>query len=198
MLSRDQYQTEANLLGCETEAIMAVGSVESNGHGFQTNGEPKILFEGHIFWRQLLKAGINPAAIQKGNEDILYPVWNLATVRPLYNMDQYQRLNKAKAINPEAALKSASWGAFQIMGFNYAACGYASVEDFVAAQNDEFSQLQCFSAYIKNNHLNVNLEHLDWAGFALAYNGKGYQANHYDTKLKAAYDQYKKDSVAAA
>lgn len=196
MLSRDQYKTEADLLGCETEAIMAVGSVESDGNGFQHNGQPRILFEGHIFWKQLLKAGINPESIQKGNEDILYPVWNLATVRPFYNMDQYQRLEKAKAINKEAALKSASWGAFQIMGFNYAACGYSSVDDFVSAQANEFTQLQCFSNYIKNTHLNVNLKNLDWAGFAQAYNGKDYRANDYDTKLKAAYDKYKNQHLS--
>lgn len=191
MLSKEQYKTEADLLGCQTEAVMAVASVESNGHGFLSDGQPKILFEGHIFWKQLLKAGINPESIQKGNEDILYPVWNVAVVRPLYNMDQYQRLNKAKTINAEAALKSASWGAFQIMGFNYSACGYASVDMFVAAQSDEFSQLQCFSNFIKSDHLNVNLAHLDWAGFALGYNGKGYQANNYDTKLRDTYNSYK-------
>ena len=192
MLSKEQFVTEATLLGCETEVVMAVAKVESNGNGFQTDGQPKILFEGHIFWKQLLKAGVNPEKIQTGNEDILYPVWNPEKVRPLYNMDQYQRLNKAKAINHGAALKSASWGAFQIMGFNYAACGYVSVDDFVAAQANEFAQLQCFSNFIKANHLNVNLVHLDWTGFALHYNGNGYAANHYDTKLEAAYKAFKK------
>ena len=191
MLSRDQYKVEAEKLGCDVSAIMAVSLVESNGHGFLSNGQPKILFEGHIFWKRLLKAGINPESIQTGNEDILYPVWNLVSVRPFYNMDQYKRLEKAKAINEEAALKSASWGAFQIMGFNYNVCGYSSVNDFVNAQTNEYSQLQCFTNFIKSNHLNVNLKNLDWAGFAQAYNGRDYRKNNYDVKLKNAYEIYK-------
>lgn len=30
-------------------ALLAVKDVESNGGGFLSNGNPKILFEGHIF-----------------------------------------------------------------------------------------------------------------------------------------------------
>ena len=191
MLTRDQFKTVADKLGCETAAVMAVSTVESNGNGFLSNGQPKILFEGHVFWKELLKAGVNPENIRMGNEDILYPVWNLVAVRPFYKMNQYQRLEKAKAINGEAALRSASWGAFQIMGFNYGACSFSSVNDFVAAQADEFSQLQCFTNYILKRHLNVNLKNLDWAGFALAYNGKEYRKNNYDGKLKNAYDKFK-------
>lgn len=37
------------------------------------------------------------------------------------------------SIHREAALHSTSWGAFQIMGFNFALYGFHSVEDFVAA-----------------------------------------------------------------
>lgn len=196
MLTRNQFKIVADKLGCETEAVMAVSTVESNGNGFLPNGKPKILFEGHVLWKQLLRAGINPENIRTGNEDILYPVWKLDIVRPFYKMDQYQRLEKAKAINKEAALKSASWGAFQIMGFNYGVCNFSSVIDFVEAQADEFSQLQCFTNYIKNNHLDVNLKNLDWAGFAKAYNGKEYRKNNYDGKLKNAYNKYKAEGVA--
>ena len=38
-------------------------------------------------------------------------------------MGEYERLKKALAIHEKAAACSASWGLFQIMGFNYAACG---------------------------------------------------------------------------
>lgn len=194
MLSKDQFKTEAEQLGCETEAVMAVASVESDGNGFRKDGKPVILFEGHIFWRELEKAGIDPAPLQKGNEDILYPKWDLATVRPFYNMDQYKRLDKAKLIDVNAALKSASWGAFQIMGNEYAAAGFNSVSDFVVAQQNEMSQLQGFSNFIKNNPaLHKSLQLKDWTGFAKAYNGKGYQANHYDTRLAAAYQKFKSE-----
>ena len=37
------------------------------------------------------------------------------------DMGEYERLKKALAIHEKAAACSASWGLFQIMGFNYAA-----------------------------------------------------------------------------
>lgn len=191
MLSDQQFSQAAASIGCETAAVKAVNQVESSGSGFRSDGKPKILFEGHIFWKQLIQIGIDPKTIQAGNEDILYPTWNQATVKPLYKMDQYQRLAKAEKINADAAMKSASWGAFQIMGFNYAYCGYANVGQFVDAQNEEFNQLQCFCNYLKSTHLNVNLQHLDWKGFARGYNGPDYAKNQYDLKLQKAYNSFK-------
>jgi len=191
MLTEQQFAEAATTLNCEPAAIKAVNQVESSGSGFRTDGKPKILFEGHIFWKQLLKIGKNPQALQAGNEDILYPVWDLSQIRPFYKMDQFIRLNKAIAIDEEAALKSASWGAFQIMGFNADRCGFNNVKDFVASQNDEFSQLKCFCNYLQNSHLDVNLRNLDWKGFARGYNGADYTKNQYDIKLQKAYDQFK-------
>jgi hypothetical protein len=191
MITDQQFKQAAKSLNCDAAVIKAVNQVESSGNGFLPDGRSKILFEGHIFWKQLIAAGIDPKPLQKANKDILYPVWNLETVRPLYKMDQYQRLEKAKKINETAALMSASWGAFQIMGFNFKACGEASVQDFVAAQQDEFNQLQCFCNYIQSTHLDVNLQHLDWKGFARAYNGPEYAKNLYDTKLAKAYAKFK-------
>src|ERR671917_272606 len=52
-----------------------VYTVESNGSGFLKDGRPRILFEGHIFWKQLTDKGIPPGPYVKGNEDILYPKW---------------------------------------------------------------------------------------------------------------------------
>ena len=36
----------------------------------------------------------------------------------------------------------------------------------------------------------------DWATFALRYNGSGYKANRYDTRLQAAYEKLKKLRVS--
>ncbi|OJW85076.1 MAG: hypothetical protein BGO69_01805 [Bacteroidetes bacterium 46-16] len=195
MLTEHQYGDAAKLIACDVPSVKAVAQVEANGNGFLKDGRPKILFEGHVFWKQLLKNGIDPQSIQVGNEDILYPVWDPAKVRKYYNMDQYARLEKAKQINEDAALKSASWGAFQIMGFNYAACGYNSVQNFVDAQSDDYNQLLSFCNYIKKVHLNVNLQHQDWKGFARGYNGPDYWKNQYDIKLKNAYDGFKNQII---
>lgn len=189
-ITEQQYKKVASSLGCEVASIKAVEKVESSGNGFLKDGRPKILFEGHIFWKQLLAMGKNPTALRKGNEDILYPTWNIDVVRPLYKLDQYQRLEKAKKIDETAALKSASWGAFQIMGFNHKVCGFATVQKFVQAQQDEFEQLSAFANYLLNTHLSVNLKHKDWKGFARGYNGPDYWKNKYDVKLKAAYQMF--------
>lgn len=191
MITDQQFAGVAATLNCEVAAIKAVNKVESNGNGFMANGKPKILFEGHVFWKQLLALHMNPTALQKGNEDVLYPTWNPDIVRPLYKLDQYARLAKAEKINRDAALNSASWGAFQIMGFNFRACGYADVKSFTDAMSDELSQLSAFAAYLKSTHIDVHLQHLDWKGFARAYNGPDYAKNQYDTKLQNAYNSFK-------
>lgn len=191
MITEQQYAQAAATLGCEVAAIKAVNKVEANGNGFLANGKPKILFEGHVFWKQLLALKIDPRPLQKGNEDVLYPTWNIKIVRPYYKMDQYARLEKAKAIHKDAALKSASWGAFQVMGFNHKTCNYSTVSAFVNAQADEGNQLLCFCNYLKNTQLSVNLRHLDWAGFARGYNGPEYAKNRYDSKLRKAYELFR-------
>ena len=137
MLTEQQFTDAAALLGCEVACIKAVNQVEASGSGFRKDGRPKILFEGHVFWKQLQALGMNPQQLQPGNEDILYPKY--FSPNPYYKMDQYLRLDKARIINADAADQSASWGAFQIMGGNYKACGYSSVDDFVKAQADEYN-----------------------------------------------------------
>jgi len=39
--------------GVEPAVILAIQQVESGGNGFFSDGRPKILFEGHIFWKEL-------------------------------------------------------------------------------------------------------------------------------------------------
>ena len=89
-LSQKDINKVAKDLEVEPAAINAVREVEAGGTGFQ--GErPKILFEGHVFYKQLKKHGIDPAQHAAGNEDILYPDWS-ASNRKYYKMDQYARL----------------------------------------------------------------------------------------------------------
>src|SRR5690606_18173134 len=65
----------AERLGLPVATIKAVNEVESSGRGFNIDGNPKILFEGHVFWKQLQQAGIDPGQYVRGNEDILYKSW---------------------------------------------------------------------------------------------------------------------------
>lgn len=179
--------------GVEPAVILAIQSVESGGNGFFEDGRPKILFEGHIFWRELEKKGLNPAALRAGNENIIYQSW---TREHYYGgVKEYDRLAEAKKIDEEAALKSASWGEFQIMGFNHDVVGYSDVYSFVEAMHTAGkNQLGSLMGYLKGNNLirHVQGASKNWAALAKGYNGPSYAVNQYDVKMKAAYDRFSK------
>ena len=187
----EDFTQVAELLGCEPAALKAVQQVETGGRGgFFSPGRPAILFEGHIFWTQLKKRGSNPEDYVKGNENILYPKWEKGHYKG--GIGEYDRLEQARKINREAADASASWGMFQIMGFNYAACGEESIESFVRSMcESEFKQLLLTANFIKKNSQMLQaLQARDWAVFAKCYNGPACAQNRYDVKLEAAYQKY--------
>lgn len=187
----EDFTQVAELLGCEPAALKAVQQVETGGRGgFFSPGRPAILFKGHIFWTQLKKRGSNPEDYVKGNENILYPKWEKGHYKG--GIGEYDRLEQARKINREAADASASWGMFQIMGFNYAACGEESIESFVRSMcESEFKQLLLTANFIKKNSQMLQaLQARDWAVFAKCYNGPAYAQNRYDVKLEAAYQKY--------
>lgn len=188
VLTLEDYQAAADNLGVDVPAVIAVARIESSGAPFIKEGYPTILFEGHIFWKELKKRGIDPYHVldeRPEANDILFPKW----VRKYKGgMAEYTRLDRACAINEDAALCSASWGAFQIMGFNHTACAFETVQGFVAAQKRSAGdQLLSFCEFMRQNKLVRLLRAHDWAGFALRYNGAGYKKNAYDTKLAAEY-----------
>ena len=187
-LSFSEIKTSAAFLGLDPCAVKAVLEAESAGSGFLPDGRPRILFEGHVFWKELQARGIDPAPLSGNFPNIVHPRWD----RKRYQggAAEWERLNAAVLISREAALCSASWGLFQIMGFNHAACGFDTVGDFVQAQKEsEARQLESFCAFLKSQgHVRFLAAH-DWAGFAARYNGPGYAANQYDLKLRRAYER---------
>ena len=62
--------------------------------------------EGHIFWNELKKRGKNPEDYTTYNEDILYPKWSKEHYKG--GIKEYERLERAIAIDEEAAISSAS------------------------------------------------------------------------------------------
>lgn len=195
MISEKQFADSATSLRVEVAAIKAVAEVESSGDGFLADGQPKILFEPHIFWKQLRAKGVDPNLFTEENADILYPTWKAGAYGPVSK--QHSRLERASKINREAALMSASWGKFQIMGFNWKLCGVASLQEFINEMyKSEDGHLRLFCTYIKNTFLDDELRMHDWAGFARGYNGPLYLKNRYDSKLRTAYLKHKGQLVA--
>lgn len=167
----------AQSIGCDMAAIKAVIDVESRG-GFLPDRRPKILFERHVFSKRT-----------NGRFDHSHP--EISSTRPgnyKGGASEYERLGNAIALDRVAALESASWGAFQIMGYHYASLGYADVGQFCRDMCDsEDKHLQAFVAFVKLNGLDDELCRRDWASFARGYNGPTYLKNRYDSKLSAAY-----------
>jgi len=190
-LLKDEYITKrAEENDLSPAAVKAVVKVESNGRGFRRDGSLKILFEGHIFWKELKKVGLKPKDYVEGNEDIVYKSATYDYYAPSL---QHGRLNKARAIHDEAALKSASYGMFQIMGFNYETAGFDTVEAFVESLKvSEMNQLEAFLTFVKNTKGCFKaLQNKDWATFAKIYNGPAYRKNRYDEKMAKHYSSSK-------
>jgi len=68
---------------------------------------------------------------------------------------------------------------FQVMGFNYAMCGYGSVEEMVKDMCvGEDKQLEAFARFVKLAKLHSYLEQKDWVGFAKRYTLPYVSASH--------------------
>ncbi len=192
LLTESDFKQAAEILSCDVAAIKAVAEVESSGNGFLSDGRVKILFEGHQFHKH------TKGAYAKSHPTICYKTWTKQHYTKGPNADvrgvgELQRLEQAMSLDREAALKSASYGKFQIMGFNFGSCDFDDIEEFYGAmQASEGAQLKAFCCFIKANKLDSHLRKHQWAKFARGYNGPAYAENKYDKKLAAAYAKYSK------
>jgi hypothetical protein len=199
--SHSRLLTQADIVSASVElevpvaAVMAVNTVESRGSGFFKDGRPAILFERHIMYRRLLEHGLNGRRYRQE-----YP--NLVNTMPggyIGGPSEHARLDRAKEIHDVSALESASWGAFQIMGYHWKRLGYPSVHAFVEGMyRSEAHHLKAFVEFIKADQgLWDALRARDWARFARGYNGPAYAKNQYDVKMANAYQQYIVDQEIA-
>lgn len=172
-------------IGVGEDEIHAIIDVESSGGGFDKAGRPKILFEPHVFYRNL-SGDKRTRAVREG---LAYPKWRRGA--PAYS-DPWGYLVKAMAIDETAALKAASWGLGQVLGENFGLAGYgtpqAMVLDFMA---DEDNHLEAMIRFIIARDLDDELRRHDWTGFARGYNGSG-QVPYYAGKLAIAYARWRK------
>jgi hypothetical protein len=187
----EAYAGAAWLLRCEVRAVMAVAIVEAGAEGaFLPTGEPVILFERHHFDR--LTYGRFTGATVPGTTT---EPWRVIAARTTGGYGpysaQHRRLQAAVALDRDAALKSASWGLFQIMGSNHAACGFPELQRFVTAMyRSADDHLRAFVQFIRHDGRLVDaIRARDWSGFARVYNGPKFAKHGYDRKLAAAYDK---------
>jgi hypothetical protein len=179
------FAAAAQRLGVETAAVRAVAKVETGSvAGFASNGRPTILYEPHIFSR------LTRRAFDASHPHLSYPSWG-AKPYPQGQLERWNQLAEAYALNAEAALGSCSWGAFQIMGFNHNPCGFPTASALVQELSvSEERQLRAWENFIRSQGLIDEMQRLDWEGFARVYNGPG-QVEKYGRLLRQAYETFK-------
>ena len=184
-LAAGDFEAAARELQCETAAVRAVAEVESGGRtGFDDNRRPKILFEIHHFKR-----------LTGGRYDRSHPHLSAPYKSPLrrasYKKNQWTVIREAFALDPDAAVKSASWGMFQVMGFNHELVGWKSVRQFVYDMYESEAQhMRSFLGFCRGNNLVRHIRSKNWASFAYGYNGEDYASNDYHGKMARAYARH--------
>lgn len=189
----DQYIiNRANDLKIDPALLLAVDKKESRGSGFIESegpykGELKILFERHHFSR-----------FTNRKFDRTHPSISGTRGGYLGGHREFARLMAAIELNPTAALMSASWGRYQIMGFNFSVCGYdrvqSMVNDFYRGEDRQFEGFINFLTRTRSggDSLLNHLRDKKWALFARGYNGPRFKENNYDTDLAKLYNSEKR------
>lgn len=184
---------EAQRLQIDPGLAAALLAVESNGAGFGVDGRLIIRFENHLFyhyWGEQHQAHyFTHFAFDNGER------WRGHRWRPDPNgpwqechLDnqaiEWQVFSFARQLDETAALLSISMGIAQIMGFNYAATGFDSVQSMFAAYRAGIAnQIGGFFRFLENNRLVAPVRVGDYHAFARGYNGPG-QADFYATKIQ--------------
>jgi hypothetical protein len=181
-LTDDDLAAESSQLECEVAMIRAIDSVESGGSGFLPDNRPKILFESHQFH-----------VLTRGKFDGSHPGISTSSWVRNYGASgahQYDRLAEAMTLDHDAALEAASWGRYQLMGLNFRAGGYSSIDDMIYEFcADEKFHLSAFGLFCENVGIVEPLQERNWSRVALLYNGSG-QVSTYANLLERAYSRF--------
>ena len=132
----------AKRLGIDPAVAVGVIAVESGGNAFGADGRMIIRFENHVFWKnwgqqnsdafnQLFS--FNAAKPWQGHKFRTSPNIPWQEVHTDQQPSEWNALAVAGSLDARAAKLSISMGMAQIMGFNFKAVGYNSVEDMFNA-----------------------------------------------------------------
>lgn len=188
------YKAAGLELRCPPSMVHALALKETKGQPFLADGRPVILFERHQFYKRMKDRAL-AERLAKTERDICSS--SLKSSKNIDPMDRYQGgakewefLERAKRYDEKAALESASYGQFQVMGFNAVAIGYKTVQEFVQLMHEDvYQHLEAMVRFIKATPVALRgMRNKNFQEVALGYNGAGYRANRYDTVL-AEYEK---------
>lgn len=188
MFDQADFERAAADLDVPIAHIKAVVDVESAGATFwMIDGKPVVprRFEAHIFGKR------TDYRFNDSHPELSCVDWNpeLAARTRAGAVDQVDR---ARALDRNAADESTSWGAFQVMGFHWQRLRYNSVQAFVRSMSNhgDDGQMDAFTKFIKADHaLHASLALGAWWDVERRYNGGGYNGA-YAVKLEAAAARY--------
>lgn len=176
--------------GVDPSGLLAVVEVESDGKSMEADGRtPRLLFERHVFYRELKKRA--PSKLQRAIDlGFAIPSWSRSTQYKDQGTSQ-KRLDliaRVRQVDEECANRSCSWGVGQTMGFLAEELKFPNANAMLKFMVDGGipAQVECMLREIKNKNLIPKINSHDWAGFARVYNGPGYAANQYDTRMASA------------
>jgi hypothetical protein len=194
VLGPADFARAATALGVVPSAVKAVCIVEAPNGGFDPADQPRILFEGHIFHR------LTGGRFDKSHPTLSFPSWTSANYAKgadadVRNAREHARLATATSLARSAALMSASWGKFQILGENYLAAGHDSLQSFINAMYDgEPEHLDAFVSFVQKDRggkvwsaLKLAVKTGNWIPFAELYNGPAQAKHQYSSRLAIAF-----------
>lgn len=182
----------ARMFGVETAVLLAFVEVEAARSGFDSLGRPKMLFEPHVFYRELGATAARDKAVAQG---LAYRNW----IAGKYPSDSYPRLAQAIEIIETPAVRSASYGLGQILGNNHLGTGHPTAQSMVlAAMTSEAEQLMQMVTLMSNWGMRAMLTGKDftkadsWRQAAAKWNGSGYAKHDYHGRMARAYIKHSK------
>jgi hypothetical protein len=198
-LDTEDFINSGQLIKCHPGWVEALALKETHGEAFLADGRTKILFERHQFYKRfpiVRKPGQTQAQLLadrancfKSSPDICNPQ------RGGYKggAAEYDRMAKAQRFSDTAALEAASWGQFQVMGFNAVAIGYSSVQEFARLMqlgvDQHLVSLSRFILATPKALKGIRAGDPDMLGYA--YNGPAYKENNYAVDLRKYFDRVK-------
>jgi hypothetical protein len=189
--TEDDFRLAAARLKIDGPTLKALHRVEAGRMGgFASDGSMIILFEPHLFSRHTQRK------YDESHPNVSTRMWT-PSAYPRTQAGRWAQFNEAAKLDEDAAFKSASFGAFQILGQNYRQAGFKTPQEFVLFMaQSEGAQLEAFVRVIENNKMREALDKKDWRAFARSYNGPGF-AERYAQLLSQAYAGYVAEFAAA-
>lgn len=116
----------------------------------------------------------------------------LRTLNPEDQARRWDNFDWLYSVDPQAAVKATSWGAFQIMGFNHESCGFEDPLMFLEAMRQGGgAQVSAFVRFVESGPaLLAAMRAASFADVARHYNGPAYARNQYDAKLRQAVARF--------